>query len=284
MTTDGDEEKYQLKILSIALFVPVAQLAAPVYQELNSIMTRKTDPQTIGIHYRRVEVRPINLVPNNEEYNSGTLFTDSDLPCKIVICFVKTKSKNGDYHANPFELRRSWDVPNNVILVAPDLSQKSERELLLEKRVQEQAKRVHDMEETIRLFKTFYPLPQNPHTTRKGKGRGKKSAKNTDNNFAEEVQKEAERRLRSFLQENQQNSSTTSEHSLPGCSHSSFPIPSAPPMDSSVWTEDNSSVAGSGCSGQRNIEATTTNVHIKKIEVTLNGVPLDQVCLKIVSK
>jgi hypothetical protein len=278
MSTDGDEEKYQLKILSIALFVPVAQLAAPVYQELNSIMTRKTDPQTIGIHYRRVEVRPINLVPNNEEYNSGTLFTDSDLPCKIVICFVKTKSKNGDYHANPFDLRRSWDVPNNVILVAPDLSQKSERELLLEKRVQEQDKRVQSMEETIRLFKTFYPLPQNPHLTRKGKGRGKKSAKNTETNFAEEVQREAERRLRQFLQESQ-HSSTSSEHSMPipGCSQASFPLPSAPPMDSSNWTEDNSSQAGSASfSEQRNNEA-TTNVHIKKIEVTLNGVPLDQV-------
>ena len=67
-------------------------------------MTRKNEPKAIGIHYRRIEVRPISLPRNKEEYNSDGLFTDSDLPCKIVICFVKTGDKIGNYHTNPFEL------------------------------------------------------------------------------------------------------------------------------------------------------------------------------------
>jgi hypothetical protein len=104
MCPEGDNENYVLKIENIALFVPIAQLAAPVFQEINNIMTRKNDPQTIAIHYRRIEVRPFSLGRNKVEYNSETLFTDSDLPCKIVLCFVKAKDKIGDYHTNPFDL------------------------------------------------------------------------------------------------------------------------------------------------------------------------------------
>jgi hypothetical protein len=104
MCTADDNEKYVLKIENIALYIPVAQLAAPVFQEINSLMTRKNNPQTIGIHYRRIEVRPFSLGRNKLEYNSDALFTDSDLPCKIVLCFVKATDKNGDYHTNPFNL------------------------------------------------------------------------------------------------------------------------------------------------------------------------------------
>ena len=98
------DEKYRLKLLNISLLVPVAQLSASVFQEINTIITRKNEPKSVGIHYRRIEVRPISLPRNKEEYNSDGLFTDCDLPCKIVICFVKTASKVGDYHANPFDL------------------------------------------------------------------------------------------------------------------------------------------------------------------------------------
>ena len=104
MSVITDNEKYRMKILNISLLVPVAQLSSQVFQEINSILVRKNEPKAIGIHYRRVEVRPISLPRNKEEYNSDGLFTDSDLPCKIVICFVQTKNKIGDYHTNPFDL------------------------------------------------------------------------------------------------------------------------------------------------------------------------------------
>lgn len=104
MSLPTDSEKYKIKILNISLLVPVAQLSSQVFQEVNRILVSKNEPKAIGIHYRRTEVRPISLPRNKEEYNSDGLFTDSDLPCKIVLCFVKTKSKVGDYHTNPFDL------------------------------------------------------------------------------------------------------------------------------------------------------------------------------------
>ena len=73
MSLADDAEKYRLKLLNIALFVPVAQLSAQVFQEISTLMTRKTEPKNIGIHYRRIEVRPISLPRNKEEISPSPL-------------------------------------------------------------------------------------------------------------------------------------------------------------------------------------------------------------------
>ena len=82
LTKTDDLEKYKLKVLNIALYVPVAQLSNSVFSEINAILTRKNEPKAFGIHYRRLEVRPISLPRNKLEYNSDGLFVDSDLPVK----------------------------------------------------------------------------------------------------------------------------------------------------------------------------------------------------------
>ena len=189
MSGSADDEKYRLKLLNIALFVPVAQLSAPVFQEINSIMTRKTEPKSIGIHYRRIEVRPISLPRNKEEYNSDGLFTDSDLPCKIVICFVKTASKVGDYHTNPFDFGRKWEMPSSLSKSSVEI--RSEREKFLELRIKQ-------IEEQFQKFQSKFEC-QN-----KGKGRGKKSkqpaTESNETDLAEQINREAQKRLQSFLQ------------------------------------------------------------------------------------
>ena len=184
MSLPEDNEKYRLKLLNIALFVPVAQLSAQVYQEINTLMCRKNEPKTIGIHYRRIEVRPISLPRNKEEYNSDGLFTDSDLPCKIVICFVKTGSKVGDIHTNPFEFNRKWDLPASLLQTTSDES--SEREKILEQRLKE-------IEEQFQKFQEEFV------NKAKGKGRGKKTKNLNNDDLSEQINKEAEKRLRSFL-------------------------------------------------------------------------------------
>ena len=188
MSGATETEKYRLKLLNIALFVPVAQLSAQVFQEINTIMTRKNEPKSIGIHYRRIEVRPISLPRNKEEYNSDGLFTDSDLPCKIVICFVKTGSKVGDYHTNPFDFGRKWEIPKEISQT--NIQSISEREKFLENRIKQ-------IEEQFQKFQASFG-PQ------KGKGKGKKSKKSTselgEKEISEEINKEAEKRLRSFLE------------------------------------------------------------------------------------
>jgi hypothetical protein len=82
MAKENDSEKYKLQILNISLYVPVAQLASATFSELNTILTRKNEPKSVGIHYRRLEVRQISLPRNKIEYNSDGLFNDCDMPCR----------------------------------------------------------------------------------------------------------------------------------------------------------------------------------------------------------
>jgi hypothetical protein len=128
-----DTEKYKLKILNISLYVPVAQLSAPVFQELNAILTRKNEPKAVGIHYRRLEVRPYTMARNKVEYNSDGLLCDEEVPCRLVIGFVLTESKVGNRHLNPYEFTRSWSVESsNNFEIERSLS---EREIYLEQKL-----------------------------------------------------------------------------------------------------------------------------------------------------
>jgi hypothetical protein len=91
----NDTENYKLKILNICLYVPVAQLSQPVFNEIEAILSRKEEPNAIALHHRRVEVRPISIIKNKIEFYSDSLFPESDLPCRIVLCFIETDAKNG---------------------------------------------------------------------------------------------------------------------------------------------------------------------------------------------
>jgi hypothetical protein len=106
--------------------------------------------------------------------------------------------------------------------------------------------------------------------SKKGKGKGKSSktfpaSQNLDFNAA--VQAEAQKRLRSFV-EHSEASSFLSADLLPGTSQQANKTPSV----ASNWTEDFSNA-------DPNPEPSTKTIFIRKIEVLLNGSPIDQVFL-----
>ncbi len=93
--------------------MPVAQLSSSVFSELSTYMARLVDGtfrNNVSIHYRRLEIRPVSIPNGNRDYYTKSLLSDSDNPCKIVICFVESTAKAGSYINNPFEFRRSWEV------------------------------------------------------------------------------------------------------------------------------------------------------------------------------
>ena len=98
MVKDGDEEKYKVKLLHIALFIPVAQLSSSVFNEINTILARKNDPKAFSIHFRKIEIRPISIPKGKIEFYTDALFPDASLPCRIVVCFIATDAKIGSYH------------------------------------------------------------------------------------------------------------------------------------------------------------------------------------------
>jgi hypothetical protein len=53
----------------------------------------------------------LNLV--SSILNICTITTDSDVPVKIVICFVTTKARRGQTDLNPFEFNRRWEISSS---------------------------------------------------------------------------------------------------------------------------------------------------------------------------
>ena len=145
--------------------------------------------------------------------------------------------------------RRKWTIPAGQ--TQQHFAGASEREILLEKRLAE-------IEEQFQQFQAKINQSQTKEV--KNKGKGKKSVVQNED-IADQIDKEARKRLRSFLE--CERSSTSSQ--------SSFPRPSAPP------NEIQSDFQKQYCDVQEELTAEDKEVFIKKIEVLLNGSPIDQV-------
>lgn len=78
-----DTEKYKFVITDCVIYVPVAVLSLPVFNQLSSLMTE----HSVSIHYRKCEIREVSLPKNKVEYYSDNLFSD-DIPCRIVVWCV----------------------------------------------------------------------------------------------------------------------------------------------------------------------------------------------------
>lgn len=70
MSQTGDNESYKVKILNLCLHVPVAQMSLPVFNEINTVLSKETDNE-IAIHYRRIEIRHNTII---YDYNNLFVF------------------------------------------------------------------------------------------------------------------------------------------------------------------------------------------------------------------
>lgn len=244
-----DTDTYKLKLLSCFLYVPIAQLSSVSFSEIERVLTSKS----VAIHYRKIEIRMLSLSAGKEEYNSENLFA-SDCPCRIVICFLKSKNKTGSYDLNPFDFRRSWEVTvNSVSSQDPAVT---EREKYLEKKLL-------DFEKQLAFFKSCVTLvsPETePSTSGKGKGKGKKSTSNAKENESSSI---FTRFRTSFsgaagpAQDTGQDGGSVRSEGAASSSSSSFSGP-PPPYNEARG-------------------ATTKTIFIKQVDLLLNGAPLDQI-------
>ena len=239
MRQKNDSEEYKVKLLSIFLYVPVAQLSVSTFSELERVLTSKS----VAIHYRRIEVRSLSLLKGKEEYNSENLFT-SDCPCRIVICFVQSKNKTGSFDLNPFDFRRSWEVTT---------TQNSHTETPLTEREKLMEQKLLEFEKQLSYFKSCVTLVQVDETaSQKGKGRGKRSAKASEEQSTS--QSFLGRLVHGISSRENDNSSVHSDSASTSAS-----IRSAPPTYS-----------------EANNQGATKTVYIKQVDLLLNGAPLDQ--------
>jgi hypothetical protein len=258
---DDVNEKYKIKILNIALYVPVAQLSASVFNEISTILTRKILPKVITIHYRRIEVRPVTVPRGKIDFYTDSIFNDADLPCRIVICFVDATAKIGSYETNPFDFQRSWEVEvDDVTRNNPNTP--SEREIFLEKKLL-------SLEKDFKEFRAFV-TNINEKKTSKGKGRGKKSKPvevqpQPCTSFEAQVEEEALRRLREFIGHRNLDLDVES-----GSSRSVRSAQQTRPIPEDLMTDDNSSVVTLP-------EKTKKTIFISNIQLCLNQNKIDQI-------
>lgn len=135
----GDNENYKINIEECNLYVPIAQVSAPAFNEISTILTRKS----VSMHYRRTEVRPITIPKDKIEFNSDILFA-SEIPCRIVLCFVNEEARKGNYEQNPFDFKRHWVVPAEA---SANISLTKEEEL--EKELQSMKDVIRELQEVI---------------------------------------------------------------------------------------------------------------------------------------
>ena len=72
---ETDTAKYRIRVLDIAIYVPIAQLSQSVFAEYNSLLTRPKDNKAgaVNLHFRRSEVRPVSIPVNAQEFYSGCI-------------------------------------------------------------------------------------------------------------------------------------------------------------------------------------------------------------------
>ena len=275
-----DPEKYKLKILHICLYMPIAQLSQSVYQEFSALLTKPRDLQSgaVNIHYRRSELRTISIPSNAQEFNSDVLFADEG-PVRVVLVLVDTKAKNGQFDLNPFEFRRDWEYKlkkkSNLNVSQENLTDKE----LWEKRIndieKESERRIRQIQEKFELLQSQL-LPQD-----KGKGpkRGKKSnpatAPPAATTAASPSQSLPERIERFNISSDAGSSSSFERLSSRGSLTSARGLHDTRPL------QDRTTII---CDDPDPPQPTPPDepmgkVYVRKIELLLNGTPVDQVIL-----
>ena len=106
----------------------------------------------------------------------------------------------------------------------------------------------------------------------KGKGKGKKSTKSVDE-VQFEIAQEAERRLREFLATNNDESSINLEPSTSRGACNTRNVTSR--VSDDYWTNDSSSSVRN--IGSTTVSDATKSIFIRKLELTINGTPIDHV-------
>ena len=86
-----DEEQYKMVLLNTALFVKIAQMALPLYRELNE----KHQHEAIRYYYRKLDIQLQTVNTNSRQWTSANLFNEGVHPIKVFFALVLTDSLKG---------------------------------------------------------------------------------------------------------------------------------------------------------------------------------------------
>lgn len=171
MKESTDTTDYKLKLLYIALYMPIASISETVSREISTFLT-KDNP--IKIQYRNIEIRPLTITKNTQSFYSELLFTDS-VPARIVIVFVETEAKIGSTTKNPFNFRRKWSY------TVPD-KESEQVKSTVDVGAEERLKQVEATNQKLLEALQNIQDQLSQISSAKGKGRGKSSKRGSNAN------------------------------------------------------------------------------------------------------
>jgi hypothetical protein len=99
-----DTTKYYVQLINPTLYVKVASLQQPLWQQLSS----RLDKEEIKYFFCKVKVKVEQVSPNNASWAIDNLFPDNEIPTRVFITFVKNSELNSDVNSTPYNFRRRW--------------------------------------------------------------------------------------------------------------------------------------------------------------------------------
>jgi hypothetical protein len=112
MKDPSDTQEYEMVVLNCYLYVKVAKLSDTIYKEFYSRFL--SGKETLKYQFRKLNVKEFKIPSAGQEFVSGELFPDSEVPSKLFFVLVFTDSKQGKQTTNPFHFWRKFTSTVNL--------------------------------------------------------------------------------------------------------------------------------------------------------------------------
>jgi hypothetical protein len=135
-----------VNILKIDIYVKVAGLQEPVWNEFQHRMTK----EAIKYFVRKQDVKVVHLPKEMEKWTTERLFPDNQIPSKVFFALVETNAFSGNKNKNPYAFFRRWERVGTQYDLEAAIKQKNlqnQVDFLLKEREQEREIRRKEREE-----------------------------------------------------------------------------------------------------------------------------------------
>lgn len=112
MKDPSDPQDYEMVVLNCYLYIKVAKLSDTIYKEFYSRFL--SGKETLKYQFRKMNVKEFKIASGGQEFVSGELFPDSEVPSKLFFVLVFTESKQGKQTKNPFHFWRKFKMTVNL--------------------------------------------------------------------------------------------------------------------------------------------------------------------------
>jgi hypothetical protein len=110
--TTQPKKKYKVFLKNVHLFVTVGVMREKIYKDIKL----KQEHQPLHYHYRKQQVRVKTIPIQTIEYESETMYSGGQVPCRITVGVVELGAYQGDPNQDPYMFKRRFRKDNQDLL------------------------------------------------------------------------------------------------------------------------------------------------------------------------